>query len=414
MVDATTATIPPPSPGQAYTTSEMRYTYSFNPHVPTRETGEHPLTAQNTRTKFSRMRLLGVPRRYDYATEIYTKECREAEKERRQGTETIERFLTIGSGGLEGAAAGRRWPVFNGAGAIDSRLRHPERSQQWPACVTAGGRGLGIRGGRRASSGGRAGGRERRSDEARERRSDEAPAIALHAHGPLPGSPSAGQRVGAAALGPDRVPREGGSRSLKSFPFRIHVWRIPEPHDTEAIYHQTHRWRPYDNATSFEFSDRSEYIMSSARIQSSAKRIQKELAEISLDPPENCSAGPKGAVVQFVLLGSSRISALTCPPNRDDDDDDAGDNIYEWVSTLIGPSGSPYSGGTRRVTRRTTAREVARNEDSLVARWSIPRFARRFLPRHYLSARLPVQTAQGHVQDEDLSLQYQLAGEHLP
>lgn len=154
--------------------------------------------------------------------------------------------------------------------------------------------------------------------------------------------------------------------------------------------------------------------MSSARIQSSAKRIQKELAEISLDPPENCSAGPKGAVVQFVLLGSSRISALTCPPNRDDDDDDAGDNIYEWVSTLIGPSGSPYSGGTRRVTRRTTAREVARNEDSLVARWSIPRFARRFLPRHYLSARLPVQTAQGHVQDEDLSLQYQLAGEHLP
>jgi len=95
VTDATTATIPPPSPGQAYTTSEMRYTYSFNPHVPTRETGEHPLTAQNTRTKFSRMRMLGVPRRYDYAKEIYTKECREGaetrngDKERRQGTETI-------------------------------------------------------------------------------------------------------------------------------------------------------------------------------------------------------------------------------------------------------------------------------------------------------------------------------------
>ena len=43
--------------------------------------------------------------------------------------------------------------------------------------------------------------------------------------------------------------------------------------------------------------------------------IQKELAEISLDPPCNCSAGPKA------------------------------DNLYEWVSTITGPSGSPYAGG---------------------------------------------------------------------
>jgi hypothetical protein len=53
--------------------------------------------------------------------------------------------------------------------------------------------------------------------------------------------------------------------------------------------------------------------MKGSQMSSSAKRIQKELAEISLDPPCNCSAGPKG------------------------------DNIYEWVSTIVGPGGKSDS-----------------------------------------------------------------------
>jgi ubiquitin-protein ligase len=47
----------------------------------------------------------------------------------------------------------------------------------------------------------------------------------------------------------------------------------------------------------------------------SAKRLQKELADLSTDPQTNCSAGTKG------------------------------DNLYEWFGTILGPPGTVYEGG---------------------------------------------------------------------
>ncbi|XP_031389222.1 constitutive photomorphogenesis protein 10 isoform X2 [Punica granatum] len=54
---------------------------------------------------------------------------------------------------------------------------------------------------------------------------------------------------------------------------------------------------------------------STTSVSTSGKRIHREMAELNVDPPPDCSAGPKG------------------------------DNLYHWVSTIIGPPGTPYEGG---------------------------------------------------------------------
>ncbi|KAK7506642.1 hypothetical protein BaRGS_00002117 [Batillaria attramentaria] len=75
------------------------------------------------------------------------------------------------------------------------------------------------------------------------------------------------------------------------------------------------RKRGRSDAESGEGSSSSARPKIPKTMSTSLKRIQKELAEITLEPPPNCSAGPKG------------------------------DNLYEWASTILGPTGSVYEGG---------------------------------------------------------------------
>jgi len=90
----------------------------------------------------------------------------------------------------------------------------------------------------------------------------------------------------------------------------------PQEPKKEAEKPQQSRKRPAPSSSTQQAQASKLWLSKSPRgLSSSAKRLQKELAEITLDPPPNCSAGPKG------------------------------DNLYEWVSTILGPPGSVYEGG---------------------------------------------------------------------